>query len=60
MELSDKDISLLQDIFEMVSDRARHHEDADMGWTPEEVRGFYDLSSRHYAEAKSRGFWWAR
>lgn len=60
MELSDSDISLMQDMFELIVDRAVHYPDAEMGWDEDQVAAFFDLASRHRAEAKKRGFWWAQ
>lgn len=60
MELTDQDIILLQGIFELISDRAAHYQDAEMDWNEREVTAFFDLVSRHRTEAKKRGFWWAK
>jgi hypothetical protein len=60
MELTNRDLDLLQDIFDEVLDKIRHGFASDMGWDAGDVEDFDDLVSRHHAAAKAAGFWWAR
>lgn len=60
MELSDNQIHILNDMIDLVADKARHYKDAELGWDEEDLEDFYELSGMVNLEAKRRGFWWAR
>lgn len=54
------DLNLLHDVFEIISDRATHYPDADMGWDETQVADFWALSQQLRDALKAAGFWWAR
>lgn len=60
MDLTNDQISILKDMMDDFSDKLRHYPDAEMGWDADDVAVFEDLSDLIHAEAKARGFWWAR
>lgn len=59
MELSNDDLSVLEDIFAEVDDQLRHYEDGGMGWDSTDIALYSDLRSKHREASKRAGFWWA-
>lgn len=57
--LARSDLSLMDDVFELVRDRALHYPDADMGWDETQVADFWALSQQLREASKAAGFWWA-
>jgi hypothetical protein len=60
MELTDVQVGVLEDVFDVIRDRLHHYPDGELGWDTEQVQAFHDLDAKHRAEAKKRKFWWAR
>lgn len=60
MELTDLQVQVLEDVFDLVRDRLRHYPDGEMEWDADAVQAFHDLDTQLHAEAKKRKFWWAR
>ncbi|MFJ9616689.1 hypothetical protein [Streptomyces noursei] len=57
MELTDGEVSFMSDLLTEWSDDFRHHPN---DFTDSDESAYRSLSEKVRAEAKRRGFWWAR
>lgn len=60
IEFSKNDLSLMNDMLDLVIDRLAHYEDGEMDWSTEDQDDFWDMCSRFQKAAKAAGHWWAR
>lgn len=60
IRFDEMDLSVMDDVLDLVRDRLCHFPDGEMGWDEDTVQTFWEIDRRFHEAGKAAGFWWAR